>query len=186
MEVDYLDLIIGLPIVLLAISGFRNGLIKEIASLVALILGIYFAVYFSNIVADYLNEFIDIGYRWLFIIAFILTFIVVVIVVTLIGKLLSKIAALAALGILNRLAGMVFGIVKGIVIMSLMIMLFDMIDSRSAILKNNVKEGSLLYKPVEKVAPFILFNLENINFDDPSWDDFKQNLNDKTPDIVDA
>ena len=185
MDVNFLDLIIGLPIVLLAISGFRNGFIKEVASLVALVLGLYFAIYFSDVVADWLLQYFDIGHRWLFIVAFILTFIVVVLLVSLIGKLLSNIASLAALGFLNRFMGLVFGVLKGIVIMSALIMLFEMIDSKASILKKDVKEGSLLYKPVESVIPFILGNFENINFDDPSWEDFKKKAKDSVDDLVD-
>jgi len=184
MDVNFLDLIIGLPIVLLAISGFRNGFIKEIASLVALVAGLYFAIYFSDLVADWLLNYFDISHRWLFIVAFILTFVVVVLVVSLIGKMLSKIAALAALGFLNRFIGMLFGILKGIVIMSALIMLFEMIDSKASILKNDLKEGSLLYEPVESVFPCILRNVGDINLDDPSWEDFKNKVKDTTGDIV--
>jgi membrane protein required for colicin V production len=162
-----LDLIIGIPIILLAIMGFRNGFIKEIAALTALILGLYFAIYFSEWVADHLNTYLDMGHRWLFIIAFILTFVIVVLAVSLIGKLLNKIAALAALGIINRIAGMLFGIAKGVLIMSVLILLFAMIDNRASILKKDVKEGSLLYQPIEKVAPFILYKLQDINYDEP-------------------
>lgn len=184
MDVNFLDLIIGLPIVLMAISGFRNGFIKEIASLVALLLGLYFAIYFSDVVADWLLQYFDISHRWLFIVAFILTFIVVVLLVSLIGKLLSKIASLAALGFLNRFIGLVFGILKGIVIMSALIMLFEMIDSKASILKKDIKEGSLLYRPVEGVVPYILRNVGDIKFDDPSWEDFKNKVKDTTGDIV--
>jgi len=186
MDVNFLDLIIGLPIILMAISGFRNGFIKEIASLVALVLGLYFAIYFSDIVADWLLKYIDISHRWLFIVAFILTFIVVVVVVSLIGKLLSKIAALAALGFLNRFVGLVFSVLKGIVIMSALIMLFEMIDSKASILKQDIKEGSLLYEPVESVVPYILFKIGNISFEDPSWEDFKKSTRDKVNDLVEV
>jgi hypothetical protein len=27
---------------------------------------------------------------------------------------------------------------------------------------------------VESIAPFVLMNFKNIDFDDPSWDDFKK------------
>ncbi|MCF8364152.1 MAG: CvpA family protein [Bacteroidales bacterium] len=184
MDLNFLDLIIGVPVLLMAISGFRNGFIKELASLAALVLGLYFAIYFSDLVADWLLKYFDIGHRWLFIVAFILTFVVVVLVVSLIGNLLSKIAALAALGFLNRFIGMLFGILKGVVVMSALIMLFEMIDSKASILKPDVKQGSLLYEPVESVVPFIILNLESINLDDPSWEDFKNRVKDTTGDIV--
>jgi membrane protein required for colicin V production len=171
---NYLDLIIAVPVVLLAISGFRNGFIKEAASLVALILGIYLAVYFSDFVAEWLKETFAMDHRWVFIVAFLLVFIGVVVIVSLIGKLLSKLISMIALGIINRMAGLFFGAMKGIVIMSLLILFLNMIDSKSQLLSKELKEKSMLYSPVEWVAPFLLQNLENINLDDPSWKDFNK------------
>ena len=95
MTFNYLDLVLALPIVLLAIMGFRKGLIKELASLAALILGIYLAVMFSDIVAGWLIKYVEISHRWIFIIAFILTFVAVVLLVSLLGRALDKIASLA-------------------------------------------------------------------------------------------
>ncbi len=175
---NFLDIILAIPIVLLAIAGYRKGLIKELASLAALILGIYFAIYFSDVVASYLIEYFDLNQRYVFITAFILTFIGVVILVSLLGKMLDKVASLAALGIINKFLGLVFGVLKGIILMSVLIMLFDMIDSKANILKQETRDESMLYKPLSRVAPQILRNIENLDFDDPSWEDYKKKLQD--------
>jgi membrane protein required for colicin V production len=179
---NFLDLIIGLPILLMAIGGFRNGLIKELASLAALILGLYFAIYFSDMVAGWLVQFVEIGERWLFIVAFILTFVVVVVLVNLIGNLLSKVATAAALGFINRFFGLLFGVVKGLVVMSALIWLFNMIDSKASILRHEVKERSILYEPVGRIIPYILLKIDVIDFDDPSWEDFRNNIRNKAED----
>lgn len=183
---NYLDLIIGIPIVLLAISGYRNGLIKEVASLVALALGLYFAIYFSDVVAKWLVEYIEIGEKWLFIVSFLITFVGVVLLVSFLGKLLSKVAAAAALGFVNRLFGLLFGVLKGVVIMSALILLFNMIDDKQKILKGDVKQSSRLWQPVESVVPYMLDKFKTLNLDDPSWDDFKKNIRDAKDDLVDA
>lgn len=181
---NFLDLIIGLPILLMAISGFRNGLIKELASLAALLLGLFFAIYFSDVVAVWLAQYLDISERWLFIIAFIITFVVVVFLVSLIGNLLTRVASAAALGIINRLFGFLFGLLKGVVIMSALIMLFNMVDSKSSILRQEVKEGAFLWRPVERIMPYILLQIDAVDFEDPSWEDFKNNIRNKAEDAV--
>ncbi len=175
---NFLDIILAVPIVLLAFGGYKHGLIKEVASLVALILGIYFAIYFSDVVASYLLEYFDINHRYVFIVAFILTFIGVVLAVSLIGRMLDKIASLAALGFINKFLGLIFGFLKGIVIMSVLILLFNMIDSNDNILKEDTRNESMLYGPISNVAPLILMNIKNINFDDPSWEDYKKKVQD--------
>jgi membrane protein required for colicin V production len=182
---NFLDIILVVPIVLFAIGGYRQGLIKEIASLAALILGIYFAIYFSDVLASYLLEYFDISHRYVFIIAFILTFIGVVVVVSLIGRLLDKVASLVALGFINKFLGLIFGILKGVILMSVFILLFNMIDSKGNILKEETREGSLLYSSISMVAPMILMNIQNIDFDDPSWEDYKNKARDaKLDDLV--
>nr|NQU91561.1 CvpA family protein [Bacteroidota bacterium] len=173
---NILDIIIAIPIIIITIGGFQKGLIKELASLAALILGIYFAIFFSDVVAAFLVEHFDIGHRYVFIVAFILTFIGVVIIVSLIGKFLHKVIKMAALGPLNRILGMVFGFIKGVLIVSILLMLFNMIDSNATILKEETRENSMLYGPVVSVAPLILLNLQNLDLDDPSWDDYKKRI----------
>jgi membrane protein required for colicin V production len=168
MTFNYLDLVIALPIVLLAIMGFRKGLIKELASLAALVLGIYLAVVFSDFVAGWMIKYVDISHRWIFIIAFILTFVAVVLLVSLLGRALDKIASLALLGIINRFLGLLFGILKGAFIMSVFILLFNMIDNKEHILKAEVKNNSLLYRPVEAIAPFLLESIGSLTPDDSS------------------
>jgi len=175
---NFLDIVLAIPIVLLAFGGYKKGLIKEVASLVALILGIYFAILFSDVVASYLLGYFDINHRYVFIVAFILTFIGVVLAVSLLGRMLDKIASLAALGFINKFLGLIFGFVKGVVIVSVLIMLFNMIDSNGNILKEDTRENSLLYAPVSRIAPRILENIPNIDFDDPSWQDYKKKLDD--------
>lgn len=167
MTFNYLDLVIALPVVLLAIVGFRKGLIKELASLAALVLGIYLAVMFSDMVAGWMIKYVDISHRWIFIIAFILTFVAVVLLVSLLGRALDKIASLAMLGLINRFLGLLFGILKGAFIMSVFILLFNMIDNKEHILKAEVKNMSLLYRPVEAVAPFVLETITSLTPDDP-------------------
>ena len=176
---NLLDAVLILPIVLMAISGFNNGFIKELASFAALVLGIYFAVFFSDVVAGFLIKSFDINHRYVFILAFLITFVGVVLLVSLIGKLLDKIAALVALGLINKISGLVFGLFKGVLIMSIFLVIFNMIDTKGHILKDEHKKGSLLYQPLFQVAPLLLINIQNIDFSDPSWDDYQKKVKEK-------
>ena len=53
---NYIDIILVLLLIFSAISGFRKGLIVELASLAALILGIWGAIEFSDITSEFLVE----------------------------------------------------------------------------------------------------------------------------------
>ena len=45
---NYLDIIIAVPLLYGMIKGFSNGLIKEVTSLLALFIGVYVAINFSE------------------------------------------------------------------------------------------------------------------------------------------
>jgi membrane protein required for colicin V production len=83
---NYIDIIIGIILLFAAIGGFRKGLISELASLAALILGIWGAIEFSYITSDFLTENFNLETDYLNIISFIVTFIVIVILVQYCGQ----------------------------------------------------------------------------------------------------
>ena len=109
---NYLDIILGIVLVLGLFKGLKNGLLIEIASLIALILGVYGAIHFSYYAVDFLNEKVDWSEHAINLTAFAVTFIIIVVVITLAGRLLTKVASLAMLGIVNRILGGVFGLLK--------------------------------------------------------------------------
>ena len=53
---SFLDIVLGVLLIWGLYKGLRNGLFVEIASLVALIAGLYGAIRFSYVTANYLNE----------------------------------------------------------------------------------------------------------------------------------
>ena len=112
MEVNILDLVFGGLIVYGGFKGFRNGVIVELASLIALVLGIYGAIHFSGYVADQLVNYIDWDKQYVDLVAFGLTSIGIVFGVFLLGKMLTSLAKLVLLNGVNRILGLLFGGVK--------------------------------------------------------------------------
>lgn len=170
VTINTLDLIILIPLLLWAWQGYKKGLIISVASLAALILGLYFAFYFSDFTAARLNEYFKIDKAYLAIIAFVVTFVVVVLAIILIGKVLQKFINILMLGFLNKAAGAVFGILKGALYLSILIWVINFFNPGGHLIKQQYREGSLLYKPVESFGPLLYsrLNLDNLNIDFPS------------------
>jgi membrane protein required for colicin V production len=61
----------------------------------------------------------------------------------------------AMLGILNRLAGMAFGILKSLLILSVVLVVFDRINSDVTIIPKEKIDDSRLYKPIRNLTPSI-------------------------------
>ena len=142
---NYIDLLISVPLIWGGFSGFRKGLVIEIASIVALIAGLYGALEFSVYVALYLNEHLQWSARAVQMTSFFLTFIGIVLLVHLIARGIQKLVKLAALGLVNRLMGMVFGVLKYAVLISVLVYFIDSANKRYPFIPQDVREGSLLF-----------------------------------------
>lgn len=154
-----LDILLGIPLIWGLWKGLKNGLFMEIASIVALIAGIFGAIHFSYITGNYLSEHFEWDERNMSIIAFIITFILIIIIVHLAGKLLTKVANFAMLGLLNKIAGGIFGILKVAIILGAAFIFFDRMDSTFNLLDDETKEESILYQPIREVGALLFENV---------------------------
>lgn len=170
MEINILDIILLIPLLLFAYNGFKKGIIIEVASLAALILGLYFAFYFSDLAAELLNSWFTIDPSYMAAIAFIVTFLVVVVVVVAVGKVLQKFIDILLLGFFNKLAGAVFGILKGALVLSIVIFIINYFDGNRSVFKPDTCSKSIFYTPVESIAPSLYswIKTTNFNFDIPT------------------
>ncbi len=153
---NYIDIVLALLLVLAAISGFRNGLIAEVVSLAALVLGIWGAIKFSYVTSDFLTQNMNIKSEHLEIISFIVTFIVIVILVHIVGNVVNKMVETMMMGFINKLAGMIFGVLKAALILSIVLLVFDFIDDDVKILPEKAKAESRMYGPIRDFAPSLL------------------------------
>ncbi len=171
---NVLDIIILIPIIWLMYRGYQKGFIIELSSLVALILGIYFAINFSNFAADFLARNFNIGDKYLSIAAFVVTFMVVVFGVFMVGKILEKFVDILLLGFVNKLAGAAFGVIKAAFLISVVFWIINSFDISKTIIKEQSRQDSMLYEPIEQFAPTVVpkLSLDKIkNMEIPSIKD---------------
>ncbi len=152
---NFFDILLGGLIAFGLVRGFMKGLFVELASLVALIAGLYGAIHFSYFVGDYLTSQLGWSEKYINLIAFIITFIIIILLVSLAGKLLTKIADLAMLGIVNKLAGAAFGALKIAVILGALLVFFDRTNHTLSFVKEETLEESVLYQPVRDIGAYV-------------------------------
>jgi membrane protein required for colicin V production len=160
---NYFDIIIIIPLIWGGYKGFKKGFIIEIASFIALGLGIWGGMKFSSISAKYLSDAFEISEKVMPLISFAVTFIAIVIVVFMLAKMLQKIITMVALGFINRAAGALFGMLKFGLIMSVLINFTNIINNQISFIEPEMKDTSILYKPMDKVAQIIIPGLKNIS-----------------------
>ena len=160
---NYLDIILSTPLLWGLYKGLTRGIIKELTSLLALILGIYVAVHFSEQFQPILQANTSIDESFWPIIAFAATFIVIVFLVRLLGMMLDKVIKLVALGMISRVLGGVFGVLKTAFIISALLLAFNTLDYHLELIPNEQKKNSLLYQPISKMVPLLLPEAEDRN-----------------------
>ena len=156
-----IDIVLGALLLFGLIRGAMKGLFVEVASLVALVLGVYGAIHFSSFVAEFLESKVDWNEKTINIVAFAITFVIIVLVISLAGKALTKLADFAALGIVNKLAGGVFGALKIGLILSVLLIVFNKLNTTLPLMEQDDLEESVLYNPVRSLAPLIFPTLIN-------------------------
>ena len=151
-----IDIIFGIILILGAYQGFKKGLFVELASLIGVVAGIYGAIHFSYFVGDWLAEKTSWGEQSINLTAFALTFILIVVAISLAGKGLTKIADFAMLGVINKIAGAVFSILKFGFLLSVVLMFVNAAGRYISILGEEDKEESILYTFVQPFASALL------------------------------
>ena len=170
---NWLDAIIVVILILSLVTGFTNGLVKEVASLAALILGIWGAIKFSAFTAEKLYDYFDMTGHYVGVIAFLITFGIIVVIIHFIGMLADKVVNAAALGFVNRLLGIFFGLLKSVLIMSVLFSVLNAIDVRRSFLPKETIEQSRFYNPISDIAPAIFPIIGEGGFN-RSFDRFKK------------
>jgi membrane protein required for colicin V production len=150
---NMIDIIIIIIIILFAWQGLRRGFIIGLATLVSLILGIYAALYYSDVTANWIKDNFSVSDDNSLIIAYIATFLLIVIIVFIIGKILEKFIDRIALGFLNKIAGLIFGVIKAVILISIAIALIN--HYRPKWISEEKKAGSFFYGHITPLAPFL-------------------------------
>ena len=151
---NYLDIIIFCILGFLVINGIRKGFILSLATLVALVLGIWAAIHFSGYMSNLLVKTFHPSGNWLSILSYVLTFLLVVIGVIIIAKLLEKVVKTVGLGLANRVIGGLFGLLKGILGVTVLLFIIVHFDPKGKVITRKTKETSICYPYIEKVFPY--------------------------------
>ncbi len=153
---NFLDFLILAFTGLFIIQGYQKGFIISLATFIALALGIYIAVNFSNLLDDILLRNLKPSRSWLPILSFTITFIGVVVGILIVAKVMEKIVDVVGIGFLNHLGGALIGLVKGIILVSIVIFIISSFDPKEKWITPEDKSSSLMYHKAMTVFPRLI------------------------------
>lgn len=146
-----IDFIILLPLLWGAYRGFKKGLIMELVSIIAFILGIVLGFKLMEVGIQYLEP--HVSNKMVPYISFILIFILVVIGVNLLGKVLKKVITISLLSIVDKIGGVLFGITLWGIAVSLILWL----SVRAGVqIPSNITDGSISFDFFKSAGPYVI------------------------------
>lgn len=142
MSFNYLDIAIGVILLIFGFVGLRRGIIAEVASLLALWLGISCARRYSGGMAQWLEG----TFHWSCstAVAYIVTFLLAFLFMILIGKLASWLARNVGFGLVDKIGGFVLRLFEGLLVCGMLIMVMQTTRLENLI-KQEDREQSTLY-----------------------------------------
>ena len=152
---NYLDIIIVVILSYCVIRGVFRGLIKELSSIIGVFSGFYAAYTYYTVVAKPLSEWIS-NPGYLNIISFMVIFCVVFLVISILGVIINYLLKLAFLGWFDRFCGAVFGAMKGLLIVSVvLIALTTFLPKGTPVIKDSLLSThvTLVSEKMIKVVP---------------------------------
>lgn len=160
---SYLDLFFGMAIAWGAYSGFSKGLIKELASILGVIIGVFLAKNYYPYLDIKLKPIFESEAGFISILSAILIFLLTIMVFKIIAKFLTKFLKIIALGLLNRIIGSVFGIFKTVLLLCVLVFIFSNINNVTGLIKAEKLSQSFFYSKIEKINSFIIESNYNEN-----------------------
>jgi membrane protein required for colicin V production len=158
---NFVDILILIPLGYAAWKGFQHGLIIEIFTLLALLVGIYAGVHFSDFTASWLKNTFNWQSDYLPVVAFTLTFLGIGAMVYFAGKMLEQVVKVTNLTPVNKFFGIVFAVLKMLYFVSVFLVVLESYDEKGDFLPPRMKKTSLLYQPLLKISTTTIPALKN-------------------------
>ena len=159
---NWLDAIVLILLFIGAYSGFRKGIVFEIAMILGLVVGVYAGLKFSDLLFSFVQRFInDEGYMVHFI-SFLIVFIAIVLTFIFFAKIIESVLKVTALNIFNKIAGACFGVFKYAFVISVLFLLLRPLERKLNFPPSEVRKESVIYPYITKVSSMIFPALDDI------------------------
>lgn len=149
-SLNWVDYLVILIVAYTGIKGIKRGFMKEMTSLITWILALILSVEFYKPLSNTFESLINTASTRMTL-AFIAIFVAILVIGTLSASLLTKLIKMTGLSLPNRIAGMLFGFIKGLLIIILLVILAKF----TALPEDGWWKKSVFIPHAEKVAEIL-------------------------------
>jgi membrane protein required for colicin V production len=142
--------IVILPILgFFAWLGFRNGLVREILSIIGVVLALFIGFQYAEPATTWFNTESVTQSKYLPYFTFIVIFFVVMIFIRLTIFFMEEFLSVVMLSLPNRVMGGIFGVLKACLYLSIALIILDTVE----VPDDDVRESSFTYDALMEVGP---------------------------------
>lgn len=152
---NLIDLIITIALLIAFVRGYRNGLIKEIMSLISIFFGLFLAIYFSDYIKSFLIEKFQYQSNFIDIVSFVITFLLAFFGIKILTKMIDKIADVLFLGWINNIFGGIFSTLKMVIFIGTLLIFVEKVNVNHILIKKETLAEVKLYQPIINVSKTI-------------------------------
>ena len=161
---NILDIIILICFIPALVQGLRKGFIAQVIAILSILAGVFLSFQFSTRVSGWMAQYIEGSEQVMKIVAFALILIAAIAALTALGKLLEGMLKIVMLGWLNKLLGVLFSFLKCGLIVGLVIMAFNSLNSTFHFVEEAELSKSVLYPPLKELAYTVFPYLKELVF----------------------
>ena len=154
-----IDTILVIPILCAIFSGYKQGVWVQLGGIVGVILGIWIGFHFGRII----GEFFNLTGQSAYVVGFITAIVLVLLSVALVSHLVKGLFRVSGLSLIDHIGGVILSLFKVVIVLSLIVALFDNLNSRYSWVEKSYIDSSFLYIPMKKSSDLIFPFVESIS-----------------------
>jgi membrane protein required for colicin V production len=162
---NVVDIILGILLLLGFIRGFQKGFIIELAGIVSMLAGIFGGLEYGYMAENYLEKWTDWSASNIEIAGFFIIFIAIVLLVSILAKILTTIVHSIALGLINRIFGAVFGLIKTGLFIFILLLVFEFINGDGRFVSQTKLDDSFVVNTIRELSSTLLPSLEELLYE---------------------
>ncbi len=135
------------------IIGFRRGFFREAAAFFGLVIGIFLAILLADVAGRVMTGMVDWNPMPVKVLVFVTVFSLVVLLLWAVGASLTRLFKVIMLNMINRLAGIAFGVLKTAMLISIAFFFLRLLNEQWVLFSDASFDNSIIYGMLEGLAP---------------------------------
>ena len=151
-----IDIVILVALGVGTVIGFMKGGVRQLASLIGLLVGLFVARALYPRVAEWIAPAIGTSMTVACVIGFFMIWIAIPLLFSVLGSFLTQALNAIHLGCINRWMGAALGAIKYFLVIGMFIQLIQFVDPTNKLISETTQKESVLYTPIYDITSLFI------------------------------